>query len=141
MKVERCNDLLIVYIYDKKILNQKVEDLIKYIFNILEKYYNVSIINSYEIKLYINKLYGKILEMKEIYNDDNNIINIKLNVLKDKLFLYEIEDPINYKNSEIYYYNSYFYLNPKNIDINLIENSKIIYDKEVYKIIGKGIKL
>ena len=83
-----------------------------------------------------------ILEIKTIMDDKiHKITHIKLNVLKDILFLYEIEDPLDYKNSEIYYYNNSFYLNPKQVDIHLIENSKIIYDKEVYKIIGKGIKI
>ena len=83
-----------------------------------------------------------ILEIKEnedfIYDD---IVNLKLNVLRDTLFLYEVDDPLEYINYEIYYYNDKFYVNAKRKDINLIENSNLVYGDIVYKIIGRGIKI
>ena len=81
-------------------------------------------------------------EIKEnedfIYDD---IVNLKLNVLRDTLFLYEVDDPLEYINYEIYYYNDKFYVNAKREDINLIENSNLVYGDIVYKIIGRGIKI
>lgn len=134
-------DTIIVYIYDKKYLNKNVNDVIKQIFNNLNKYYNYYINFSYNIKLYINKYYGIILEIKEKNKIEEDLININVKVLKDVLFLYEVDDPLDYLNEEIYYYNDKYYINLKKFNINIIENSNIIYGKDVYKIIGKGIKL
>lgn len=136
MKFESKLNTLIVYIFDKKYLNKDIDNITKNVFNILEKYYNYKINDSYEMKIYINKLYGIILE---INIKENNFINIK--VLKDVLFLYEIEDPLKYLDNEIYFYNNKYYINLKKENLNILENSNIIYGNDVYKIIGKGIKI
>lgn len=136
MKFESKLNTLIVYIFDKKYLNKDIDNITKNVFNILEKYYNYKINDSYEMKIYINKLYGIILE---INIKENNFINIK--VLNDVLFLYEIEDPLKYLDNEIYFYNNKYYINLKKENLNILENSNIIYGNDVYKIIGKGIKI
>lgn len=136
MKFESKLNTLIVYIFDKKYLNKDIDNITKNVFNILEKYYNYRINDSYEMKIYINKLYGIILE---INIKENNFINIK--VLNDVLFLYEIEDPLKYLDNEIYFYNNKYYINLKKENLNILENSNIIYGNDVYKIIGKGIKI
>jgi len=142
VKIENYNNTIIVYIYDKKYINNDIEDMIKNILNILKEYYNINITNSYDLNLYINKYYGMILEInKKNINSINNIVNIDLKLLKDTLFLYEVDDPLDYIDNEIYYYNNKYYINLKKININTLENSNIVYGREVYKIIGKGIKL
>ena len=112
------------------------------VFDNLEKYYGITFTSDYNLDLYINRYYGMILEIKE--NEDfiyDKIVNLKLNVLRDTLFLYEVDDPLEYINYEIYYYNDKFYVNAKREDINLIENSNLVYGDIVYKIIGRGIKI
>ena len=89
------------------------------------------------ISLICDKL--EITENEDFIYDD--IVNLKLNVLRDTLFLYEVDDPLEYINYEIYYYNDKFYVNAKREDINLIENSNLVYGDIVYKIIGRGIKI
>lgn len=134
MKYTKDLNNIIVYIYDKKYLINDMNKLLEYTFNILKEYYNYTLDNSYKINIYINKIYGIIIELKEDY-----YTNIK--VLKDVLFLYEIDDPLEYLNEEIYYYEDKYYINLKKEDISIIENSNIIYGNDVYKIIGKGIKI
>ena len=144
MKVEMLSDKIIVYLLDNKKYNEDsdIKKMLIKVFDNLEKYYNITFTNDYNLELYINRYYGMILEIKEnedfIYDD---IVNLKLNVLRDTLFLYEVDDPLEYINYEIYYYNDKFYVNAKREDINLIENSNLVYGDIVYKIIGRGIKI
>lgn len=144
MKVEMLSNTIIVYLLDNKKYNEDsdIKKILINVFDNLEKYYNITFTSDYDLELYINRYYGMILEITEnedlIYDD---IVNLKLNVLRDTLFLYEVDDPLEYINYEIYYYNDKFYVNAKREDINLIENSNLVYGDIVYKIIGRGIKI
>lgn len=144
MKVEMLSNTIIVYLLDNKKYNDDsdIKKILINVFDNLEKYYNITFTSDYNLELYINRYYGMILEIKEnedfIYDD---IVNLKLNILRDTLFLYEVDDPLEYINYEIYYYNDKFYVNAKREDINLIENSNLVYGDIVYKIIGRGIKI
>lgn len=144
MKVEMLSDKIIVYLLDNKKYNEDsdIKKMLIKVFDNLEKYYGITFTSDYNLDFYINRYYGMILEIKEnedfIYDD---IVNLKLNVLRDTLFLYEVDDPLEYINYEIYYYNDKFYVNAKREDINLIENSNLVYGDIVYKIIGRGIKI
>ena len=144
MKVEMLSNTIIVYLLDNKKYNEDsdIKKILINVFDNLEKYYNITFTSDYNLELYINRYYGMILEIKEnedfIYDD---IVNLKLNVLRYTLFLYEVDDPLEYINYEIYYYNDKFYVNAKREDINLIENSNLVYGDIVYKIIGRGIKI
>lgn len=144
MKVEMLSNTIIVYLLDNKKYNEDsdIKKILINVFDNLEKYYNITFTSDYNLELYINRYYGMILEITEnenfIYDD---IVNLKLNVLRDTLFLYEVDDPLEYINYEIYYYNDKFYVNVKREDINLIEDSNLVYGDIVYKIIGRGIKI
>ena len=144
MKVEMLSNTIIVYLLDNKKYNEDsdIKKILINVFDNLKKYYNITFDSDYNLELYINRYYGMILEIKEnedfIYDD---IVNLKLNVLRDTLFLYEVDDPLEYINYEIYYYNDKFYVNAKREDIDLIENSNLVYGDTVYKIIGRGIKI
>ena len=144
MKVEMLSDKIIVYLLDNKKYNEDsdIKKMLIKVFDNLEKYYDITFTSDYNLDLYINRYYGMILEITEnenlIYDD---IVNLKLNVLRDTLFLYEVDDPLEYINYEIYYYNDKFYVNAKREDIDLIENSNLVYGDIVYKIIGRGIKI
>lgn len=144
MKVEMLSDKIIVYLLDNKKYNEDsdIKKMLIKVFDNLEKYFDITFTSDYNLDLYINRYYGMILEIKE--NEDfiyDEIVNLKLNVLRDTLFLYEVDDPLEYINYEIYYYNDKFYVNAKREDINLIENSNLVYGDIVYKIIGRGIKI
>ena len=144
MKVEMLSNTIIVYLLDNNKYNEDsdIKKILINVFDNLKKYYNITFDSDYNLELYINRYYGMILEIKEnenlIYDD---IVNLKLNVLRDTLFLYEVDDPLEYINYEIYYYNDKFFVNAKREDINLIENSNLVYGDIVYKIIGRGIKI
>ena len=142
MKVECSINKIIVYIFSDKYLNKKIENVIKEILLDLNKYYGIELKNSYELRLYTNKYYGMILEITELEDVcKKNIVNLNLKILKDSLFLFEVEDPLNYIDNEIYYYDERYFINSKKVNINLFENSNIVYGKDAYKILGNGIKL
>ena len=142
MKVDILSDKYIIYIYDEKYKKTDIKQMLNNILNILKNYYNLNINNTSYLRLYINKYYGMIIEItKNDLESEIDIINLNLKIINDALFLYEIEDPLDYVNEDIYYYNNKYYLSIKKKSITIMENANIIYGKEVYKIIGKGIKL
>lgn len=138
---------MVIYIPNKRINNNKeVRNLLIKLISMIEDKYNIDIDNYYFVNIYQNNIYGIVIELVEdedviIFKFDSDEINMKLNICYDKLFLYEIEDPLLYLKSEVYYYNSKYYLNLKEKDLSIFENSKVIYDDSVYKILGRGIKL
>ena len=143
MKVECSQNKIIVYLFDEKYDNKDIKNILVNLFNNLNKYYNIELNDSYNLELYINKYYGMIVELQENKNklNEDDIVNIKLNILKDTLFLYEVDEPLNYLDNEIYYYEDKFYINIKDKKFTIFENSNIVYGNEVYKIIGRGIKI
>ena len=144
MKVEKELNKLIIYLYDKdKYKKDYIKDTLVKVFNELNEYYDFKFNNSYNLELYINKYYGMILEIQENDYDifDDDIVNLKLNILNDTLFLYEVEEPLDYLDNEIYYYDDKFFININKINLDIYENANIIYGNYVYKIIGRGIKL
>lgn len=148
MKLKKLDDKLLIYMPNKKISNEKenIKRFLLKLFNDVSKRYHINIEEYYIVNLYQNKLYGIIVELVEdediiIFSFDENEINMKLNINYDKLFLYEVDDPLLYLDNEIYYYHDKYYVNLKEYNINIFEDSKIIYDDDVYKVLGRGIKL
>ncbi len=142
MKFEYYDDKIVVYIIKNK-NNYSIEDLLYKIFDKLINKYDISLSNSYDITIYNNKYYGIISELREVKDDleFNDKINIYLKVIEDKLFLYEVEDPLEYNENDVYYYKNKFYISPKNTNIRLFEYAKVIYDDFVYKVLGRGVKI
>lgn len=145
MKIDYYQDKIVVYLINKKIKLEAddIKDTLFEVFDILIKDYNIKIEENYHINLYINYSYGIVLELVKLENSDydEDTISIELNILDDKLFLYEIDDPLGFTNNEIYYYDNKYYLNIKEFDIKLLERANIIYDDTVYKILGKGVRI
>ncbi len=142
MRVEYYSDKIVTYLINRK-LNVNIDNIRNLLIDVLNNLihnYNIDINNNYNINIYINNLYGIIVELINRESTDD-VNNIELSILNDKLFLYEIDDPLNYIEDEIYYYKNKYYLNAKNMDIDLLENSKLVYDDKVYKILGRGIKI
>ncbi len=144
MKIEYYSDKIVTYLINRHV-KLEVEDIKQLLYDVLNNLienYNIDIRNNYDINIYINDLYGIVVELVKINSDSHDDFNsIGLNIVDEKLFLYEIDDPLDYIGNEIYYYDDKFYLNIKNIDINLFENVKIIYDDYVYKVLGRGVKI
>lgn len=144
MKIEYYVDKIVIYVINRKVSDNiaDIKKLLKDVFNNLVDNYDIDIKNNYNMNIYINNNYGTIIEMfKSKTSDVNNSNKIGLNLMFDKLFLYEMEDPLDYIGNEIYYYNDKYYLNVDKIDVRLLEDSKLIYDDFVYKVLGRGVKI
>ena len=144
MNISKISNNYLIKIYKEEIKNINIYDiddiytLIKLIIKKIIKNNNIS--GDYQINIYINDIYGMIIEFNKI--KENNYIDLKIKVNVDSIFLYESNFNYlnNYKNT-IYYYKNKYYLLPKDSNINLLEVSNIIYGKEVKEILSKGIKL
>lgn len=144
MKIDYYKDKVVIYLINKKVKLDvdSIKDLLFDVFDTLTKDYDFKLDSSYMINIYINYIYGIVVELLKTNIDyDDDTINIKLSIMDDKLFLYEIDDPLSYLNNEIYFYDNKYYLNIKDIDIKLLEYASVIYDDMVYKILGRGVKI
>lgn len=144
MKIEYYADKIVIYVINRKVSDNinDIKKLLFDVFNNLVDNYDIDIKNNYNVNIYINDKYGTIVEMIKLEKDDiSDANNIGLNILFDKLFLYEMDDPLDYIGNEIYYYNEKYYLNVAEIDVKLLEDSKVIYDDFVYKVLGRGVKI
>ena len=144
MKFEKIDDKIVIYMpgENKVFSEDEIKSLVLKIMDKLSEFYKIELSNSYSVNFYRNEYYGIIIELI----DDNikfldDIVNIDLNVSLDKLFLYEIDDPLEYIDYDVYFYNKKYYISPKKYDITIFEKSNVIYDDIVYKIIGRGVKI
>lgn len=140
MKIELENDKVIIYIKKEEIndLNfNKVDELEEYFKNLiikLKNLYDISITGFYNIKVFIDKIYGMVLQLEkeEIdYYDDNQI---EMRIIKEDVrFLYEVNDPFKIKKTKLIKRKDKYYLMIlENIlykdFLNVLENSKIVYN-------------
>ena len=131
MKIEYNDDKLILYLRDIYINNQEE---IKKIFIKLINNYHIKLFGLYDVLGYENKKYGTILEITKkdnLYNSD--IIDLKIKLIKNKIFYFKTLDYFIISNlNNIYYDDNYYYIDINNIDnINkIIEYGTIIYNKK-----------
>ena len=139
------NDYFNFDIYD----HDEIKSFIEVIYDKILKKYNIKGLLTFNI--YIDNMYGMIIEIEK--NKDfilKNFVDIKIKFNLNVSFLYEVdyfylvENNIN--NQNIYYYKDKYYLEiikemDKKTYLNLLDNSFIIYDDEINKIINNGIKL
>lgn len=127
MKIEYSDKIILYlnndYIKYKKYDILKIENNLKEIFSILKEYYSIKLNGFYYVDIYIDKLYGIIIEIKQ---DDvdfdyyDSQIDMKIIFHKNK-FLYQIEEIDNTK--KIYLYKNKYY----------IENYEIEKSIPIYK--------
>lgn len=159
MKVEKLDDgKLIVFLnnlYLKKnsfSLKNNLEKYFKSLFIKLNEFYDIEIKGFYDINIYQDNLFGIILKLEkgdlDFYDFYDDHIDMKIRIMKKEKFVFKL-DKFSMLNKEIldycriYQYNNSFYVIPKRTlnDINIgfiLENSKIIYGEDAYKIINKA---
>ena len=86
------------------------------------------------IDVYVNNNFGMIIEIDNIYGEDNNVINSKIKFHINSIFLCEIDYTDDYI-KDIYYYEGKYYTH-----YNYEIDSNIIY-KDYLKIIKNGVKI
>ncbi len=157
MKVEKLDDdKLIVFlnnIYLKKnnfTLKNNVEKYFKNLFLKLSEVYDIKIKGFYDITIYQDNLFGVILEINkediDFYGYYDDHIDMKIKIMKKEKFVFKLDrfsmidsSVLNY--CKLYGFKKDLYIVPKKTisDLSLallLENSKIIYGEEAYKIIN-----
>ena len=154
MKLEVLNLNNLVFYLNKDYLdkinfniNENVEQEFKNLFIKLKNIYNLELNGYYEVTVYVNDIYGIIIEMEK---DDDEYIKIFGDTLDMKItskfdceIFYKIEniDFINFNNYNLYYCNNELFLSLKNNlklsykdYLYLLENSSIVYGNELKKL-------
>lgn len=153
MKVDIVEEKIIVYIKKRNIKNMnfdsvnELEDYFRELLLKLKNIYNININGFYNIRVFIDDVYGIILDIeKENIDCYLDINQVEMRIIPiHTCFLYMIDDLFRYKKTRIYKYKNNYYLKPeKNIlykdYINLLENSKIVYNN-TDNIIKYGLKI
>lgn len=154
MKIETLGDKIIVFLNKKNIdfnLNDddKLRNYFKDLFLKLKNNFDMESSFLYNIDVYSDEFYGYILEITsndEYYNYFDQI-DMQINILKNKSFLYEIDYSF-LENFDVSYFKKgskiYIKLNNEINDIllgRIIECSNIIYGEETNDIIRYGEKV
>ncbi len=154
MKVNKIDDIIIVFLNKYYIQNQDYDDIkviekeLKELFKKLEKRH-IKVKGYYDVFIYKDNNYGVVIELIENnlgYDDFNDIIDMRI-ITKNVRFLYKIDDILKLDTT----YNLYLYKNDLYIDIlgeiddsnmsHLLESSQIIYkDMDIIKKCGRVLK-
>lgn len=151
MKIELLDDynytlyLNNLYIKDLNFdSKEEIESYLKKLFLIIKNRYDVDISGMFEIDIYVNKNYGIVVDIfkeeLEYLDYFTNQIDMQVNVIKDSIFLYELDNLINKDN--IYLYNNKYYINTDDInDISIYENGQLIFGDYVLEVLKYGKKV
>ena len=117
------------YNFDEKTLNNFLMNLIKKI----KKKYNIEVYGNYDIKCYIDKSYGIILDIKKEIDEFTKYTrkaNLNIEFIDDK-FLFEIDDYFLCKNyKKIIKYNDKYYIELSDYSSIMEDYNRIIYGDE-----------
>ena len=152
MKVENIDNNIIVYLRKNVLKNldfnnlEMLENYFRELVIKMKNIYNIKIEGFYNIKVYIDNIYGAIIDI-EPENIDYCLVNeieMRISLFHEK-FLYEIDDLYQIPNTKIIKNGLKYYLNVNNnIEyknyLEVLENSKIIY-KNTENIIKYGIDI
>lgn len=131
------SDKYIIYLnkYYCKNIKDNIESYLSKIFIRLKQIYNIEVHSIFNVKCYINDIYGAILEIEKEY-DPFSIYTKKTNAnikYYDTKMLYEIDD--YFISDKVYMYDNKYYIDAVD-NINIIEHIKnIIYGNNVNDII------
>ena len=133
-----------LYVKDLNLDNKDdIEKYLKKLFLIVKNRYDVDISGMFEIDIYVNSKYGIVIDIfkeeLEYLDYFSNQIDMQVNIIKDSIFLYEIDNLID---NILYKYDSKYYINIEDInDISIYEQGKIIFGEYVLDVLKYGKKL
>ena len=133
-----------LYVKDLNLDNKdNIEKYLKKLFLIVKNRYDVDISGMFEIDIYVNDKYGIVIDIfkeeLEYLDYFSNQIDMQVNIIKDSIFLYEIDNLID---NTLYKYDSKYYINIEDInDISIYEQGKIIFGEYVLDVLKYGKKL
>lgn len=142
MKITFVDNKIVIYI-SKDYMNldyDNIEEYFKDIFIKLKDYYNINLKGFFNANIYIDSLYGAILELEkeeldfiEYYDFE---IDMKTKIIKT-IFLYKKQDNYKLDNVVQYFYNNSIYIKPNALSIDILEHCEVCY-RETEKIIKYG---
>lgn len=158
MKIEKLNEDNFIVFLNKFYLKRNqfelkgnFQDCFKNLFKILNKFYDIELIGYYDIKIYCDKIYGYILDIKkenlEFYDYYDDHIDMKIEINNNQKFIYKLHNKSVLNESILYFCyiskvkDSIYLIPKKTINQyclgNIIENSTVIYGTLADTIISK----
>lgn len=159
MKIERVDENTIIVFLNKlkvkeKLLlsNNYLENYFRSLFQQLKNNYQINISGYYHITLYQDSIYGVIMYIEKEFTDYfdyfDNQVDMKIDIAKDSVILYELDNfsilsKQDYDFLNIYYYDNKIYIKPKKVITQMqlgkvIENCNIVYGDLCKQILKKG---
>ena len=159
MRLEKLNDDNLIVFLNKIYINKyklsikdNLEDYFRNLFKILSDYYNIEIRGYYNIKIYEDNIYGFIIDIKreeiDFYNYYDDHIDMKINIIKNNKFIFQIDDCSLIEHNILKYirllkeHKNLYFVPKKTINqygLGYIEeNCKIIYGKKAHEILDRG---
>ena len=150
MKIELLDDynytlyLNNLYIKDLNLDNKEdIENYLKKLFLIIKNRYDIDISGMFEIDIYVNNKYGIVID---IFKEDleyldyfSNQIDMQVNIIKDSIFLYELDSFIE---KNLYKYNHKYYIDVEEIDNPIIyEQGNLVFGEYVIEVLKYGKKV
>ncbi len=140
MIIQKLDDYYIVKVFKEKLddFNPFDKSCIEQLFQkILKKLLkNYSIHGLIDADIYFDRLYGMIIELREVY-DYFEEIDLRIHFHLDSVFLVEIEYDYFNKMNDVYYYKGKYY----KVYDKIIDGPIIYKDSECIEIMEKGIHL
>ena len=134
---------------------ENIEKNFRNIFLKLKYVYGLDIKGYYNIDIYMDELYGAVLEIEhediEYFDYFDSKVDMRINVISDYTFLYKINDILGIdketlKKTIVYFFRNQYYLKLKdefnNYELgNILENSELIYGDITRDILKIGNKI
>lgn len=151
MKIELYENKYLVFLNKEKISNidfkikKQVESCFRDIFSMIKKRLDKDINGLFDIKVYLNDLFGAILiiekENIEYYDYFSNQIDMQIEIEYDAPVLLEFNDIFDVTSkAKIFSFNKKYYIEYID-DINYTEFSNVIYGQKAENIMKKSVVL
>lgn len=132
MIIRKCDDKYIIKVFNVKDTSdiKEIKNIFKELIKKLKSRYKINGI--LDANIYINSMYGIIVELEELEDDDELDINMHIHICDYFLKIIDIRDIKKY--NDVYYYKNNYYTLYDNIE------SDVIY-RDIDDIIDNGIKV
>lgn len=141
MKIERSGSNFTIFLINIKLEELDIKSYVKKIIVRLKNKMNMKIEGYYNVKVYMNKMYGMIIELEKTGDFDffKEFLELNFKIYDNSKIYYRFEDYFTIINSNIYYYDDYYVdieKLSKNDLLHICEFGKLVYGERLNSILN-----